>query len=255
MHVAIIPTRRAVSSLDRRAATGRNASSRCSTRRGRRRSSSSTARICSASTATSTTGTRRSSSFTTRTRQPRPTRRAPTSSSGRSRRTRIGCWYRPGTPSRWSSGRSASPTAKSPRSRSRWNQPPRNQQPQSDVWETVTMAIEVRIPTILRSHTNGEKSVEGKGETLGELFYDLDNSYGGLRSRLVSVDGSLNRFVNVYLNDEDVRFLGGIETPVAEGDVVTILPAVAGGAAEVTVAGGAAVMTTAGGAAEVTTAG
>jgi len=108
------------------------------------------------------------------------------------------------------------------------------------------MAIEVRIPTILRSHTNGEKSVEGKGETLGELFYDLDNSYGGLRSRLVSVDGSLNRFVNVYLNDEDVRFLGGIETPVAEGDVVTIMPAVAGGAA---------VMTTAGGAAEVTTAG
>ena len=93
------------------------------------------------------------------------------------------------------------------------------------------MAIEVRIPTILRSHTNGEKSVEGKGDTLGELFHDLDNSYGGLRGRLVGVDGGLNRFVNVYLNDEDVRFLGGIETPVSDGDVVTILPAVAGGAA------------------------
>jgi len=91
------------------------------------------------------------------------------------------------------------------------------------------MAIEVRIPTILRSYTNGDKAVEGKGDTLGELFHDLDNSYGGLRARLVGVDGGLNRFVNVYLNDEDVRFLGGIETPVSDGDVVTILPAVAGG--------------------------
>ena len=92
------------------------------------------------------------------------------------------------------------------------------------------MAIEVRIPTILRSHTNGEKSVEGKGETLGELFYDLDNSYGGLRSRLVSVDGSLNRFVNVYLNDEDVRVLDGLRTPVGGDDTLVILPAMAGGA-------------------------
>src|SRR5947209_17827065 len=92
------------------------------------------------------------------------------------------------------------------------------------------MAIEVRIPTILRSYTNGEKQVEGKGETLAELFSDLDHSYGGLRGRLVGVDGGLNRFVNVYLNDEDVRFLGGIETPLSDGDVVTILPAVAGGA-------------------------
>jgi MoaD family protein len=91
------------------------------------------------------------------------------------------------------------------------------------------MAIEVRIPTILRSHTNGDKAVEGKGETLGDLFGDLDTRYGGLRGRLVGVDGALNRFVNVYLNDEDVRFLGGIETPLSDGDVVTILPAVAGG--------------------------
>jgi molybdopterin synthase sulfur carrier subunit len=91
------------------------------------------------------------------------------------------------------------------------------------------MAIEVRIPTILRSHTGGEKSVDGKGETLADLFADLDTRYDGLRDRLVGADGSLNRFVNVYLNDEDVRFLGGVETPVADGDVVTILPAVAGG--------------------------
>jgi molybdopterin synthase sulfur carrier subunit len=91
------------------------------------------------------------------------------------------------------------------------------------------MAIEVRIPTILRNHTGGEKAVEGKGDTLGDLFSDLDARHSGLRDRLVGTDGALNRFVNVYLNDEDVRFLGGIETPVGDGDVVTILPAVAGG--------------------------
>ena len=91
------------------------------------------------------------------------------------------------------------------------------------------MAIEVRIPTILRNYTGGEKAVDGKGETLEDLFADLDTRHDGLRGRLVADDGSLNRFVNVYLNDEDVRFLGGIATPVSDGDVVTILPAVAGG--------------------------
>ncbi len=94
------------------------------------------------------------------------------------------------------------------------------------------MAIEVRIPTILRSYTDGAKVAEGKGETLDELFHDLDARHSGLRERLVDGDGSgeaLRRFVNVYLNDEDVRFLGGLATPVADGDVVTILPAVAGG--------------------------
>jgi len=95
--------------------------------------------------------------------------------------------------------------------------------------ENVTMAIEVRVPTILRNYTDGEKSVDGKGDTLGDLFADLDSRHQGLRERLVGNDGALNRFVNVYLNDEDVRFLGGVETPVTDGDVVTILPAVAGG--------------------------
>jgi molybdopterin synthase sulfur carrier subunit len=93
----------------------------------------------------------------------------------------------------------------------------------------MSMAIEVRVPTILRNFTGGEKSVEGKGETLGDLFGDLDTRYAGLRARLIGEDGALNRFVNVYLNDEDVRFLGGVETPLSDGDVVTILPAVAGG--------------------------
>jgi molybdopterin synthase sulfur carrier subunit len=92
------------------------------------------------------------------------------------------------------------------------------------------MAIEVRIPTILRSYTGGAKSVQGSGSTLGELLINLEADHGGLRERLV--DGEkLRRFVNVYLNDEDVRFLGGLETPVTDGDTVTVLPAVAGGSA------------------------
>ena len=91
------------------------------------------------------------------------------------------------------------------------------------------MAIEVRIPTILRTYTGGAKLVEGSGSTLGELLADLEAKHGGLRERLVEGEG-LRRFVNVYLNDEDVRFLGGLETPVKDGDTVTVLPAVAGGA-------------------------
>jgi len=91
------------------------------------------------------------------------------------------------------------------------------------------MAIEVRVPTILRNFTDGEKAVDGKGETLSDLFADLDARHQGIKDRLVGSDGTLNRFVNVYLNDEDVRFLGGVETPLSDGDVVTILPAVAGG--------------------------
>ncbi|HEX3489859.1 MAG TPA: MoaD/ThiS family protein [Streptosporangiaceae bacterium] len=91
------------------------------------------------------------------------------------------------------------------------------------------MAIEVRIPTILRTYTSGAKSVEGSGGTLDELISDLNKQYGGLRERLVD-DGGLRRFVNVYLNDEDVRFLGGLAAQVHDGDTVTVLPAVAGGA-------------------------
>jgi MoaD family protein len=92
------------------------------------------------------------------------------------------------------------------------------------------MAIEVRIPTILRTYTGGAKSVEGSGDTLGDVLSDLESRHQGLRERLVE-DGGLRRFVNVYLNDEDVRFLGGLQTPVKDGDSVTVLPAVAGGRA------------------------
>lgn len=90
------------------------------------------------------------------------------------------------------------------------------------------MAIEVRIPTILRQYTDGAKAVEGSGSTLDELFADLESRHPGLRDRLVEGEG-LRRFVNVYLNDEDVRFLGGLQASVEDGDNVTVLPAVAGG--------------------------
>ncbi|MEU8774075.1 MoaD/ThiS family protein [Streptomyces sp. NPDC048606] len=90
------------------------------------------------------------------------------------------------------------------------------------------MAIEVRIPTILRTYTDGEKAVNGEGATLSELFADLETRHKGIEERIVD-GGQLRRFVNVYLNDEDVRFLDGISTALKDGDNVTILPAVAGG--------------------------
>lgn len=90
------------------------------------------------------------------------------------------------------------------------------------------MAVKVSIPTILRTYTSGEKSVEATGSTLGEVIDDLDGNYSGLKDRLVK-EGNLHRFVNVYVNDEDVRFTGGLETPLSDGATVTILPAVAGG--------------------------
>jgi molybdopterin converting factor small subunit len=90
------------------------------------------------------------------------------------------------------------------------------------------MSVEVRIPTILRSYTGGDKNVTGEGADLRALIVDLDARYPGIADRLVDEQG-LRRFVNVYLNDEDVRFLGGLDTVVADGDSVTILPAVAGG--------------------------
>ncbi|MFJ4773018.1 MoaD/ThiS family protein [Streptomyces uncialis] len=95
------------------------------------------------------------------------------------------------------------------------------------------MAIEVRIPTILRQYTDGAKAVPGSGDTLALLFADLESRHPGIRSRLIDADkgDELRRFVNVYLNDEDVRFLDGINTKLTDGDSVTILPAVAGGMA------------------------
>ena len=91
------------------------------------------------------------------------------------------------------------------------------------------MSIEVRVPTVLRKHTDGQKTVTGEGATLHELVADLSSRNAELGGAIVGDDGALHRFINVYVNDEDVRYLGGIDTPLSDGDTVSILPAVAGG--------------------------
>ncbi|MBA3906516.1 MAG: MoaD/ThiS family protein [Pseudonocardiales bacterium] len=90
------------------------------------------------------------------------------------------------------------------------------------------MAVTVSIPTILRTHTGGEKAVEAKGGTVAEVIDDLESRHSGIKDRLIT-NGSLHRFVNIYVDDEDVRFAGGLEAPVQESSTLTILPAVAGG--------------------------
>lgn len=90
------------------------------------------------------------------------------------------------------------------------------------------MAVTVSIPTILRPHTDGQKRVSASGDTLQAVIADLEANYSGISDRLVD-NGKLHRFVNIYVNDEDVRFSGGLDTVIADGDSVTILPAVAGG--------------------------
>lgn len=91
------------------------------------------------------------------------------------------------------------------------------------------MPIEVRVPTILRTHTAGERKVSAEGATLRELVADLQTRHPGLGPALLDEQGRLHGFIQTYVNDEDVRFLGGIETPLEDGDEVAILPAVAGG--------------------------
>ncbi|MPZ94563.1 MAG: molybdopterin synthase sulfur carrier subunit [Propionibacteriales bacterium] len=90
------------------------------------------------------------------------------------------------------------------------------------------MAIEVRVPTILRTYTGGEKAVSAAGASLSEVIDHLETNHPGIKGRLIEGE-DLRRFVNVYVNDEDVRFTGGLGTRVADGDAVVILPAVAGG--------------------------
>ncbi|MET1037480.1 MAG: MoaD family protein [Aeromicrobium sp.] len=94
------------------------------------------------------------------------------------------------------------------------------------------MAIQVRIPTILRTYTDGERVVDGAGATVTELIDKLEVDHPGIKERLIE-NGEARRFVNVYVNDEDIRFTGGLDTAVSDGDTVVILPAVAGGAAGV----------------------
>lgn len=90
------------------------------------------------------------------------------------------------------------------------------------------MSVAVSIPTILRSYTNNEKSVTAKGTNLQEVIADLETQFPGISERLIE-SGSLRRFVNIYINDEDVRFTGSLAAAVSAGDAITVLPAVAGG--------------------------
>ena len=92
----------------------------------------------------------------------------------------------------------------------------------------MSQSIEVRIPTILRPYTKNEKVVTADGQNLSELITSLESSFPGLGERLLE-NGELRRFINIYINDEDVRFMGALSAPLKAGDSVTILPAVAGG--------------------------
>jgi MoaD family protein len=91
------------------------------------------------------------------------------------------------------------------------------------------MAVEVKLPTLLRVHAGGESSISAEGATVGEVFSDLTSRFPGLAANLIGDDGNLHKFVNVYRNDDDIRYLDALDTKVADGDVISILPAVAGG--------------------------
>jgi sulfur-carrier protein len=91
------------------------------------------------------------------------------------------------------------------------------------------MAVTVKIPTMMRPQVGGQATVEGEGGTLRDVLVDLERQFPGLTNRILTDDGKLHRFVNLYVNDEDVRYLGSLETEIQEGDTVSILPAVAGG--------------------------
>ena len=95
------------------------------------------------------------------------------------------------------------------------------------------MTVQVRIPTILRSYTGGSAEVTATAGTLRDVIAGLDADYPGLGGRIVDDGGKLRRFVNVYVGDEDVRFAAGLDTPVAAGSRVSVIPAVAGGAPSV----------------------
>lgn len=91
------------------------------------------------------------------------------------------------------------------------------------------MPVSVRVPTILRTYTAGESEVSAEGATLGDLLDDLETRFPGIRARVFDDNGRLRRFVNVYVGNEDVRFLDDLATPTPDGTQVSIIPAVAGG--------------------------
>ncbi|HET7430825.1 MAG TPA: MoaD/ThiS family protein [Nocardioides sp.] len=91
------------------------------------------------------------------------------------------------------------------------------------------MSVSVRIPTILRTYTGGESEVSASGATVGQVLDDLDSNYAGIKGRIVDEAGDLRRFVNVYVGNDDVRFLDNLETATPEGTQISVIPAVAGG--------------------------
>ena len=91
------------------------------------------------------------------------------------------------------------------------------------------MASSVRIPTVLRSATAGQATLTVEGATVGEILGKISADYPAIRAQLFNDDGTLHRFLNIYVNDDDVRYVGGLDATVAPGDEVTLLPAVAGG--------------------------
>jgi MoaD family protein len=91
------------------------------------------------------------------------------------------------------------------------------------------MAVTVRLPTLLRVHADGAATVDAEGATVGEVFGELTSRYPALADQLVDGDGALRKFVNVYRNDDDIRYLDQLDTKVVDGDTISILPAVAGG--------------------------
>ena len=91
------------------------------------------------------------------------------------------------------------------------------------------MPVEVRLPTVLRAQAGGHSTLEMAGVTVGDVLRDLVAQYPGMAGQVLTEDGSLHRFVNVYVDDDDIRYLGGLDTKVSDGATVSILPAVAGG--------------------------
>ena len=91
------------------------------------------------------------------------------------------------------------------------------------------MSVAVRLPTVLRSAAGGQATVSAEGATVGEVFEDLVRQHPGLRSQLLTDEGELHRHLNVFLNDDDIRYLGKLEAKVGDSDTLTLMPAVAGG--------------------------
>ena len=91
------------------------------------------------------------------------------------------------------------------------------------------MPIQVRIPVQLRTLTNGEEVVSASGTSVLEIIEDIEKKYPGIKDRICEADGKVRRFVNIFVNEEDIRFLDNLKTPISDADEVSIIPAIAGG--------------------------